>query len=644
MLQQPELADLRRAAEQYRLLFELNPMPMWLFDADTLRFLEVNDAAVAHYGYSRAEFLEMPATVLRPTAHEAAQFRDTVAQHRHRSYTGLHRHCRKDGSIIHVEITSHPLVIRGSEAKLVIAHDVSEREQALALLRHSEQRFRSIIEHGSDVIRIVNASGTIVYASPSAERLLGFTAEELVGRPVTDFLHPDDVPVARDTLQQLIAHPGDVMTIEVRHRHKDDGWRALVSTGRSLLEEPAVCGVVLSSRDVTEQKALEAQLRQSQKIEAVGQLAGGVAHDFNNLLTVINFHTDLLLEITELSDPSHEDLVEIQKASRRAGALTRQLLAFSRKQLLQPRVMDLTTVLGDLEPMLRPLIGEDIQMVCMPGAELYAVLADRGQIEQAIVNLVVNARDAMPHGGTLSIEASNVEVGPTSLPIATMPPGSYVLLTVTDTGGGMSADVRSHIFEPFFTTKEPGRGTGLGLSTVYGTVTQSGGHMLCDSAPGRGTSFRIYLPRAAPSHESSPAAALHTAPVGTEVLLLVEDEEPVRRLARRILERQGYTLLEARHGANALRVASTYEGEIHGVVSDVVMPEMNGRTMAERLSVIRPNVRVLFVSGYTDDDIIRRGLLDPRMAFLQKPFTAQSLAMAVRDMLDGPVAPQIARG
>jgi two-component system cell cycle sensor histidine kinase/response regulator CckA len=426
-------------------------------------------------------------------------------------------------------------------------------------------------------------------------------------------------------------------TLEVRHRHKDGGWRTLVSVGRNLLDDPAVGGVVLSSRDVTEQKALEAQLRQAQKIEAVGQLAGGVAHDFNNLLTVIDFHTEMLLETTDSAEPSREDLVEIQKASRRAGALTRQLLAFSRKQLLQPRFMDLAAVLTDLEPMLRRLIGEDIQMVCIPATELYPVLADRGQLEQALVNLVVNARDAMPHGGTLTIEATNVEIAHSvGVWATTIVPGNYVLVTVTDTGTGMTADVQSHIFEPFFTTKEQGRGTGLGLSTVYGTVKQSGGYVMCDSAPGRGTTFRIYLPRATETHEPSAVGALHAVPVGTEVLLLVEDEEPVRRLSRRILERQGYTILEARHGADALRVASAHDGEIHGVVSDVVMPEMSGRTMAEQLRRLRPNVRVLFVSGYTDDDIIRRGLLDPGMAFLQKPFTAQSLAMAVREMLDAP--------
>ncbi|HET7585246.1 MAG TPA: PAS domain S-box protein [Gemmatimonadaceae bacterium] len=632
-----DLTQMRRADDQYRLLFELNPLPMWLFDAETLRFLEVNDAAVTHYGYTRAEFLAMTVASLPPSDAECAELRASISHHRDQSYRGLHRHRRKDGSVIDVEITSHPISLEGTKAKLVIAHDVSEREQVLALLREREQRFRAIIEQGSDVVRIADESGITTYVSPSAERVLGFGPTEMVGRSVLEFVHQEDQARVREALAELTRGTHELAALEMRHRHRDGTWRTLVMSGRNLLREPAVRGVVLHSRDITDQKALEAQLRQSQKIEAVGQLAGGVAHDFNNLLTVINFHTELLLEGTEPVDPSYEDLVEIQKASRRAGSLTRQLLAFSRKQLLQPRLLDLSAVLADLEPMLRRLIGEDIQMVCIAGTDPHPVMADRGQLEQALVNLVLNARDAMPNGGTLSIEAANIRLEQLpGLPYASVVPGQYVLLTVSDTGTGMSGEVQSHMFEPFFTTKEPGRGTGLGLSTVYGTVKQSGGYILCDSEPSRGTTFRIYLPRAASGQETAAAASVRTAPAGTEVLLLVEDEEPVRRLSRRILERQGYTVLEARHGADALRVASEYGGEIHGVVSDVVMPEMNGRTMAEQLATLRPNVRVLFVSGYTDDDIIRRGLLDPGMAFLQKPFTAQSLAMAVREMLDAP--------
>jgi signal transduction histidine kinase len=386
---------------------------------------------------------------------------------------------------------------------------------------------------------------------------------------------------------------------------------------------PTVIGVLVE--DTTARKELELQLTQSQRMEAVGRLAGGVAHDFNNLLTVIKSYSTILLEALE-GDARREDVEEIAAAADRAGALTRQLLAFSRRQMMQPRPLHLNVVVTDIEKMLRRLIGEDIALVTQLESDLWLVHADPGQIEQVVMNLAVNARDAMPDGGRLTIETANVE----------RETGSYVMLAITDTGVGMTSDVRAHLFEPFFTTKERGKGTGLGLSTVYGIVKQSGGDIGVHAEPGKGATFKIFLPR----HVVDQAAqreverAAPAAPRGTETILLVEDDPSLRVLAERILRGYGYTVLVASTGQRALTLVEAYTGEIHLVATDVVMPEMSGTALVERLVSIVPNIRVLFMSGYTDDEVVRRGILDRRAAFLQKPFTPYQLAFEVREVLD----------
>ncbi len=378
---------------------------------------------------------------------------------------------------------------------------------------------------------------------------------------------------------------------------------------------------------------LEAQLRQAQKMEAVGQLAGGVAHDFNNLLTIIDVHAELALEDLDETNGLRADLLEVKKASARAAGLTRQLLAFSRKQLLQPERLPLNAVVDGVAPMLRRLIGEDIAVIARLDPQSGSVFADPGQLEQVVINLAVNARDAMLGGGTLTIETSKVVVDERSADEHEAMRGRYVCLTVSDTGCGMSPEVEERIFEPFFTTKPAGQGTGLGLSTVYGIVRQSGGHIVVDSEPGQGTSFRVYLPTAEVPESALPAIPERSAcPCGTETVLLVEDEDAVRALARRILERQGYTVLDACNGRDAVAVAAR-AGRIDLVLTDVVMPEMNGRALAEALAVARPSLPVLYMSGYTDDEIVRRGLLDTSNGLLPKPFTADSLARAVRAAL-----------
>jgi signal transduction histidine kinase/CheY-like chemotaxis protein len=394
--------------------------------------------------------------------------------------------------------------------------------------------------------------------------------------------------------------------------------------------------LVGAMHDITERRKLEAQFRQAQKMESVGQLAGGIAHDFNNLLTVINATADFGLAQLREGDQLHEDLREIRRAGERAAALTRQLLAFSRKQILQPEVMNLNTIVVGMESLLRRLIGEDIDLVVVPTQSLGNVKADSGQIEQVIANLAVNARDAMPQGGKLTIEMRNVEIDEQyeALRGVAMQPGPYVMLAISDTGIGMDEVTRAKLFEPFFTTKGPGKGTGLGLSTVYGIVKQSDGFIWVYSEIGRGTSFKIYLPRVAEVAGSKQRSPTVASAHGTETILVVEDVRGLRLIAKRMLESAGYTVLTAASGEEALLLLKRHEQQVHLVVTDVVMPGMSGLTLAKRSNGTRPGMKVLYISGYTDDVVVRHGMLDEGMPFLGKPFTAIDLTRKVREVLD----------
>jgi CheY-like chemotaxis protein len=383
---------------------------------------------------------------------------------------------------------------------------------------------------------------------------------------------------------------------------------------------------------------LEQQFRQAQKMEAVGRLAGGVAHDFNNLLTVISGNADLLLEDLAPEDPHRRDVEEMRKAAESAASLTRQLLAFSRQQVLKPRVLDVNAVLAGAEKLLKRLIGEEIQLVALLGSDLGRVKADPGQLEQVVMNLAVNARDAMPNGGKLTLETANVDLDDTYLqghPVAK--PGPYVMLAVSDTGVGMDEHTKARIFEPFFTTKETGKGTGLGLATVYGIVKQSQGFIWVYSEPQHGTTFKIYLPRVdQPAERVQDVVPAGESLQGTETILIVEDTAGVRAAAGTVLKRRGYTVLEAPDGAAALRRAAEHRGPIALLLTDVVMPGMSGRDLARQLGAVRPDLRVLFMSGYTDDAIVRHGVLEPGVMYLQKPFTPDSLGRKVREALDSP--------
>jgi two-component system cell cycle sensor histidine kinase/response regulator CckA len=398
-----------------------------------------------------------------------------------------------------------------------------------------------------------------------------------------------------------------------------------------------VLGFVTVSRDLTERRNLEEQFRQSQKMDAVGRLAGGIAHDFNNLLTVIRLNTEIIMDGFDPTDPRSEDVKQIRSAAERASGLTRQLLAFSRKQILQPRVLDMNSVVGNVEPMLRRLIGEDITISTTSSARGY-IVADPGQLEQVLMNLVVNARDAMPQGGQITIETRSVELDEHyTSEHAPVIAGRYVMLAVGDNGIGMSRDTREHAFDPFFTTKEAGKGTGLGLATVYGIVKQSGGYVWIYSEPELGTTLKLYFPEVSSSAAftaSEPRTASSETSRGSETILLVEDEEAVRNLTSRILKKQGYRVMAAQHGREAMEMAAKEEGWIDLVLTDVVMPGMNGRGLVERLTGIRPRIKSLYMSGYTDDDIIRRGFIEPSKSFLQKPFTSDALLQTVRKVLD----------
>jgi two-component system, cell cycle sensor histidine kinase and response regulator CckA len=496
----------------------------------------------------------------------------------------------------------------------------TERWRAVEALERREEHYRSLIEHSLDLISILNVDGTIRYVSPSHERVLGYRLDELVGQNVFAFIHPDDLA----GIKESFARGDGAASLESRFRHKDGSWRMLESFGRNLSHVPGVSGLVVNSRDVTDRKRLEEQLHHSQRLEAVGRLAGGVAHDFNNLLMVITGYSQMLLDGMHAGDPARTDLEQVVKASERATDLTRQLLAFSRRQVVRPAILSLNVLVHDMDRMLRRVIGEDVELIASFAPDLKTVRADPGQLEQVVLNVAVNARDAMPNGGKLTLETANVEVTDEFARTHAAPKvGHYVMLSMRDTGFGMDAEVLTRLFEPFFTTKE--NGTGLGLSTSYGIIKQSGGDIWVDSKPGHGTTFRIYLPVVEELAEPVEAPRESPALRGAETILLVEDEDGVRRVVETMLKRHGYNVLSSASCSDAMSLAERYAGPIHLLITDVVMPGMSGRTMAESLTARRPETKVLYVSGYggpLESDI--------SSGFLQKPFSTEELALKIR--------------
>jgi len=523
--------------------------------------------------------------------------------------------------------------------------DVTEHRRAEEALIKSQNKYIDLYENANDMIFTLDLLGNFTSINRAAYASFGYRVEELLGKGLQDVLTPESFEYAMTTLQRALAEKSDLMGIQPWEFEglKKDGTKVLLEVrARLILEDGNVMGVQAIARDITERKQseeekvfLQEQLRQSQKMEAIGRLAGGIAHDFNNLLTIIGGYSALsFLELKE-EDPLKGNIRAVQKATERAANLTRQLLAFSRRQPMEMKVLDLNATLRDMDKMLRRVIGEDIKLVTHLAEDLGRTKTDPGQIEQVIMNLVVNARDAMPEGGRLTIETANVELDEAYVRgHVGVKPGRYLMLSVSDTGAGMSQEVKERVFEPFFTTKETGRGTGLGLSTVYGIVKQSGGNIWVYGEPGKGAAFKIYLPRVDEPTEVFKEKLVKDLPRGSETVLLVEDEEEVRKLAAQILKRQGYKVLEAPQGGDALLICEQHQTPVHLMLTDVVMPGMSGHQLAKRLKSLQPEMKVLYMSGYTDNTIVQHGVLVEGVNYISKPFTVDALARKVREVLD----------
>ncbi|MGB9203335.1 MAG: PAS domain S-box protein [Terriglobales bacterium] len=529
-------------------------------------------------------------------------------------------------------------ILKFVSQQLAAAIEHKRYEEAL---RRSEARSRSLILSAAFGICRCTLGGRFLDVNPALINMLGHASVEAVlqldvKREV--FVNPLEL----DRLVEDYRRTGSLNGVEVQWRRKDAGVIIVRLSGgaATITDEPGEV-LELIAEDITDRRQLEEQLRQAQKMDAVGRLAGGVAHDFNNLLMVINGYTEVLLEQLEKGSAMHQKVESIQQAADRAATLTRQLLAFSRKQLLELKVVDVNTVIGDMERLLRPLIGENIELVTRLSSDAGHTRADAGQLEQVIMNLVVNAKDSMPEGGKLTVQSSDVTVRPNFREHRFIQPGRYAVISVSDTGHGMDKETQSRIFEPFFTTKEKGKGTGLGLSTVYGIVKQSNGYVFVQSELGAGTTFYVYLPRVEDATEElSPAQSPQNEAGGCETVLLVEDEESVRELVRVTLVSRGYNVLEAENGERGLQIAESYKEHIHILITDVVMPGIGGRELAKILLAQRPGMSVLYLSGYTEDAVVTQGALGPGTGFLQKPFTLQNLAKKVREVIRSQPAPK----
>ena len=544
---------------------------------------------------------------------------------------GETRYARTQARVFLDERTGRPFKMIGT------VHDITEAQRSEAALRESEERYRLLADNATDMISRHNTLGVFLYVSPACRHLLGYDPENLLGRDVYAFLHPEDATTVRHYNRQLM-NSNNAQSITYRLRRRDGSHIWVEATARGLTDPQSgqINELICISRDITERRSLESQLQQSQKMEAIGQLAGGIAHDFNNLLTVISGYVGFVLNDLPEQHPAREPVKEINKAADRAAALTRQLLAFSRRSMLDPKIVDLNVLVTDGEKMIQRIIGEDIEFTTVLAANLWHVKVDRTQIDQVILNLVVNARDAMPQGGKLTIETANVELDNSYIrSSAEARPGPHVMLAISDTGCGMSRETLDHIFEPFYTTKGLGKGTGLGLATAYGIVKQSGGHINVYSETGTGSVFKIYLPsvsEAAKAEKPKSAGDKKLVP-GRGTILLVEDEETVRIYAERVLFECGYRVLTAANGEEAVQVAEKFLDQVDALITDVVMPRMGGRQLAETLRARKPGLKVLFMSGYTDDAVLRYGVLAAESVFLQKPFSSSALSQKIRDVM-----------
>jgi PAS domain S-box-containing protein len=636
-------AALRQADQHLRDLIHSLDGIVWEADAQTFEMLFVSNQAERILGYPVARWTEEPgfwASHVHPDDRLwALDFcKRAVAEGRHHEFD--YRMIAADGRTVWLHDVVSVVVENGRPARLRgVMVDISERKQAELALREAEEKYRSLFENAVEGIYQSTPDGRFLTVNPALVRMAGFESADEMIRTWTDIEHQVyvDPQRRRDFLREIVQR-GEVRDFEGEVFVKDGSTRWISQCARAVRDAQGrvdhIEGRVL---DVTEKKRLEQQFLQAQKMEAIGRLAGGVAHDFNNLLMIINGYCEILLDGVGPDDPAREPLDEIRQAGQRAATLIHQLLAFGRRQIFAPQVIDLNAVVQDVERMLRRVIGEDIDLVL----ELTAtglVKADPAQLQQVLMNLVVNSRDAMPTGGRLVIRTELVHLHESRC--ADRPEvrsGYYVLLAVSDTGCGMDEDTKARVFEPFFTTKGQGKGTGLGLATVYGIIQQSEGHIEVESAAGRGTRFRIYLPCVSPEPQEPDSSADSQAPLrGRENVLLVEDEPGVRGIVARTLRSLGYQVLEAPQGDVALTRSDEFQGTIHLLVTDVVLPGMGGREIADALTARRPGIKVLYLSGYTGDAVLRRGVQEHEVAFLQKPFSTAMLARKVRAVLDAP--------
>jgi PAS domain S-box-containing protein len=626
---------LRASEARYRRLFESAKDGILILDADNGRIVDVNPFMVKLLGYSHAEFLGKELWQIG-FFEDAVASKLTFLELQDKGYVRYEDLPLKTAAKRHIDVEFVSNVYQVNHKKVIQCNIrvITQRKEAEEALRNSEGLNRNLVEHLPHRIVVKDRNSVVLFCNANYAKNLSLPREDIIGKDAFA-LYPRELAEAYQADDQAVIASEQIKDFEERYEvGGEERWVHTVKVPYRD-EQGNVIGVLGVFEDVTERKQLEEQFRQSQKLEGIGRLAGGVAHDFNNLLTGILGYCDLLTSELRQDDPLAADIDQIRKCGERGANLTRQLLAFSRKQVLEVRVLDLNALVAESQSMLQRLIGEDIELQTVLAASLGRVKADQGQIEQVIMNLVVNARDAMPDGGKITLETANAELDEhyAGSHLAVIP-GSYVMLAVTDAGCGMDEATKTRLFEPFFTTKEPGKGTGLGLASVYGIVKQNSGNVWCYSELGQGTIFKIYLPRVEESSEIIATESTAAATPGSETVLLAEDDELVRNLIVQMLTRNGYEVISTKNGAEAIRECEHSPGPIHLLITDVVMPGMSGNQLNQRLAELRPEMRVLFMSGYTGDAMLQHGMLAEEMPFLQKPFTRDSLNRKVREILD----------
>jgi two-component system, cell cycle sensor histidine kinase and response regulator CckA len=632
--------ELQRSEERFRLITHTIDEIFYIFDAISGSALYLSPAFERVWGYPTDKILNREEPFIypiHPDDLEKVMNWAPLLRSTKKPVSYEYRVVRADGSIRYIWDQGYPILGKDGEVQLFVGtgRDVTEWRLAEKALRESQEYLSNLINCIGDPIIVKDRNHKLVLVNDAfcsfnkmrREDLLGTTGLEGLDREDSQSLWKDEEAVFITGEEHLTE---DVVINRYGHQHT-------LMTKKSLLrDKDGNLQLVLAIRDISEYKRLEAQFLQSQKMEAIGALAGGVAHDFNNLLNVINGYSELILDDLSLETPMRQDIEQIREAGQRAASLTSQLLAFGRKQILQPEIIDLNLIITQMSSILRRLIGEDIEFIITTHHGLGMIHADPAKIEQVILNLVVNARDAMPGGGKLTVETLNIDFDESYIkdhPVAN--PGPYIMLAISDNGVGMDAETQTRIFEPFFTTKAKGKGSGLGLATVYGIVKQSNGFIWVYSEPEKGSTFKVYFPRIEKDRpETSIPQVQDSEYTGSETILVVEDEMAVRTLAIRILKERGYHVLEAPGGSEALRISKEYEGVIHMIVTDVIMPGMSGKAATAQIKIERPDIKVLYISGYTDNAIVHHGILDSNLAFLQKPFSVEGLARKVREVLD----------